>query len=363
MKSQFKKNRIITLLITHDCNLRCRYCYVREYKACSMSLETAQRVISAAFEEAKGSYDHLEFVFLGGEPLMFYERIMEIAEWVWEQEWEIPYLLSAVTNGTLLDEYSKEWFKKNRERIILCLSYDGIGDAQNINRSQSVSRIDVDFFLHNWPEQGLKMTISEESVPYLAESIINLQEKGVRVNSSFAGGVPPWESQSLDILKKQLEVLADYYNDHREWEPNNLLSINLLPVLEDREFIRAGCGLGESRITYDYDGQRYSCHLLSPLVLREEEVKKYEKMDTCCGEVTFHSCKECVLDTICPTCIGNSIRLFGKPDYREKNSCNIFKIQVMSACRYQLKRSLSNSQIDSSEKYRIKAIKYIMEKI
>jgi len=345
-----------------------------------MSTETAKKVIAASFEEAKGFYDCLEFVFLGGEPLMLCRKVMEVAEWVWAQEWATPYLLSAVTNGTLLDEQNKEWFAKNKERFILCLSYDGTQSAQNINRSGSDSLIDIGFFIHNWPGQGLKMTISEESVPYLAESIIALQEKGVRANTSFAGGVPEWEPGSLDILRKQLDILADYYLEHAEATPSNLLSINLLPVLEDRKFMRAGCGLGESRITYDWDGQRYSCHLISPLVLSKEQIQKYgqikehgqikgyEQVGTRCGEMNNHLCEECSLDGICPVCTGNSIRLFGKPDCREKSSCKTFKIQVMSACRYQLRAILkdpilNSSQIGSSEKYRIKAIKYIMESI
>ncbi len=378
MKAQFRKNRIITLLLTHDCNLRCRYCYVREYNSCSMSEETAKKVISASFEEAKDSYDYLEFVFLGGEPLLFDQRMMKIAEWVWAQEWTTPYLFSAVTNGTLLNEKNKEWFMKNKERFILCLSYDGIQNAQNINRSESDSLIDIEFFLRNWPEQGLKMTISEESVPYLAESVITIQEKGARVNSSFAGGVGQWGTKSLDRLRKQLDILTDYYLEHAMTTPNNLLSINLLPVPEGSKFLRVGCGLGESRITYDYDGERYSCHLISPLVLRKDQIMEYEQRnqygqfmqkgqgDTCCDEMNYNLCKECRLDVICPVCTGNSIRLFATPDVRERNNCKIFKIQVMAACRFQLKTILNNhimngTQISNLDKMRIKAIKFIME--
>lgn len=392
MKSQFRRSKVITLLITHDCNLRCRYCYIREYKSCSMSEETAKKVIAASFEETKDSYDYLEFVFLGGEPLLFDKRMMNIAEWVWAQEWETPYLISAVTNGTLLDEGNKEWFIKNKERFILCLSYDGIPNAQNINRSESCSLIDIDFFLRNWPQQGLKMTISEESVPYLAESIITLQEKGVRVNSSFAGGVPEWDAKSLNRLKQQLDVLTNYYLAHAMTTPNNLLSIHLLPVLEDGKFTKISCGLGKSRITYDCDGERYSCHLISPLVLGKEQLKDYEQINkydqnkenapskeygkciqekmgnTCYGEMKYNVCNECRLDGICPVCIGNSIRLYGKPDARERNNCKTFKVQVMAACRYQLKMILNNhsinsSQISKEEKYRIKAIQYIMESL
>jgi uncharacterized protein len=379
-------------LITHDCNLRCRYCYVREYKSCSMSEETAKKVIAASFEESKDSYDYLEFVFLGGEPLLFDKRMMKIAEWVWAQEWATPYLLSAVTNGTLLDEENKEWFRENKERFILCLSYDGIQKAQNINRSESDSLIEIDFFLRNWPKQGLKMTISEESVPYLAESIITLQEKGVRVNSSFAGGVPQWGIKSLERLKKQLDILTDYYLEHAMTTPNNLLSINFLPVLEDRKFLRVSCGLGENRVTYDCDGERYSCHLISPLVLRKDQIIEYEQSmedeqnkeceqskeygqfmqkrqgDLCCGEMKYNLCNECRLDGICPVCAGNSIRQFGKPDVRERNNCKTFQIQVRAACKYQLKTTLNNhilngSQISDIEKKRIKAIKYIMESL
>lgn len=41
----------------------------------------------------------------------------------------------------------------------------------NLNRSNSYNDIDVDFFRKTWPTQAIKMTISAETLPMLADGI------------------------------------------------------------------------------------------------------------------------------------------------------------------------------------------------
>lgn len=358
------KIKIVTLLVTRDCNLRCQYCYVNDRYEHNMSLETAKYVINEAFEENKNFFDLLEITFLGGEPLMAFDLIKQISEWVWSEKWNKPYMLSAVTNGTVCNKQMKAWFLNNKEKFRLCLSYDGSIRAQNINRSNSSSEIDLDFFAYNWPLQPLKMTVSEDTAHIFAQNIIELQKRGILVNCSFAGGVPLWEEETLNALKSQFELLVDYYSKHLELQPSNLLEIDIIPVLYRKNFVKKGCGMGISRITYDYDGQKYSCHLLSPLVANKSELNKYKKFDLFnCTYVDMPTCKDCILDNICPMCSGNSLRLFGTPYYREKNLCSIFKINVQYACRYQAKRILNKASISDFDKTVLKAIAYVLRNL
>jgi sulfatase maturation enzyme AslB (radical SAM superfamily) len=360
---KYNKLKIVTLLVTRNCNLECQYCYVREKKGHNMLFTTAKSIINEAFLEIEDSFDFLEINFLGGEPFLAFDTIKQICEWTWSKNWHMPYVFSAVTNGTVYNEEIKTWLVKNKESFRLCISYDGAVEAQDMNRSNSNSQIDLDFFMSNWPSQPVKMTVSEASVSLLATNIIELQRKGILVNCSFAGGVPLWKEETLNILKNQLKLLADYYSMHLELQPSNLFQIDVTPVLQGMtSTTKNRCGIGCTRVTYDSDGRKYLCHLLSPLVLDKKQLSCLEKYDLSnCADADIPTCKECILDNICPTCIGNSFRLFENPYYREKNLCSFFKIQVVYACQYQAKRILNKASVSESDRISLEAIAYILK--
>lgn len=50
----------------------------------------------------------------------------------------------------------------------------------NVNRSNSYDDIDLDFFLEMYPEQDVKMTVSRETLPHLAEGVIELHQKDLQ---------------------------------------------------------------------------------------------------------------------------------------------------------------------------------------
>ena len=69
-----------TLCLTHDCTLRCNYCYAgRKYKH-AMSQETAQKAIDICLAEAKRVGKGLDLSFFGGEPLLEWELL----QWCYE---------------------------------------------------------------------------------------------------------------------------------------------------------------------------------------------------------------------------------------------------------------------------------------
>ena len=91
-----------TLYMTEACNLNCVYCYEHKKGTAIMPMNIAQEGIRSTFERAiRDNIEYVEILFHGGEPFLAFERIKEICDWIWTQEWPVKYICYATTNGTL----------------------------------------------------------------------------------------------------------------------------------------------------------------------------------------------------------------------------------------------------------------------
>lgn len=89
-----------------------------------MTLETAKSVVSREVQLARESNnkDGIRFDLFGGEPLLQFNLIKELCAWIWETITDVKIDIFITTNGTLLDDEKKEWFKAHKEKSILsCL--------------------------------------------------------------------------------------------------------------------------------------------------------------------------------------------------------------------------------------------------
>ena len=156
-----------------------------------MPMNIAQEGIRSTFERAiRDNIEYVEILFHGGEPFLAFERIKEICDWIWTQEWPVKYICYATTNGTLIHGEIRNWLLENKDRFILGLSLDGTPEMHNRNRSDSYSKIDIDLFRNTWPEQGVKMTPSPGTLSSLADGVIYVHELGFKKNNcTFASGV------------------------------------------------------------------------------------------------------------------------------------------------------------------------------
>ena len=161
-----------TLCVTHSCNLNCVYCYQKHKSVDRMDFETAKASVDYIFTHIpEHAVDGVTLNFMGGEPLLEFGLLKQVYEYAMETYPEVKKVFFATTNGTLLTEEMKEWFRVHRHNFVLGLSLDGTAEVHNNNRSGCFEKIDIEFFVTNWPEQGVKMTLSEYSIPRLAESV------------------------------------------------------------------------------------------------------------------------------------------------------------------------------------------------
>ena len=120
--------KAMCLNVSHDCNLRCEYCFAGkgdyEQGRMVMSAETGRRAIDFLLENS-GDRQFLELDFFGGEPLMNLGVVKEVVEYARSKEKEHNKLFrfTITTNGMLLNDDTIEYI--NREMSNVVLSLDG----------------------------------------------------------------------------------------------------------------------------------------------------------------------------------------------------------------------------------------------
>ena len=112
----------LTLHLTADCNLRCRYCYETHCKN-HMTWDTAKQAVDLVF-----SYGHKTngFSLFGGEPLLERSLAEKICRYAKEsaQKGAVDVRVKMTTDGTLLDEAFLRF--ANDHDLEIALSHDGL---------------------------------------------------------------------------------------------------------------------------------------------------------------------------------------------------------------------------------------------
>lgn len=320
----------LMLIVTNKCNLRCSYCYENHEGKGPISKEIAQEHISEVLNNDK-KYRSITISLFGGEPFLHFERIREICEWTWGKKWRVPYVFSFSTNGTLLDLEIKSWLAQNKDRILLVLSADGTPESQNINRSNSFDKIDFDFFVKNWENPQVKMTISRESLKNLARDVIFFHDLGFEfAECNLAMGIDWEDEEYTDVLKQQLDILLDYYRKHRDLNPAQIIN---MPIgsCENEKVLHKWCGVGRELMTVDVDGKRYPCNFITPMSFSEEELDILLHKDfTNIREILDEKCfEECYLYPVCPTCYGADYKVTQSFKEKDKSICKLMEIEAL----------------------------------
>lgn len=323
-----------------------------------MTLETAKNAIRDAFASL-AEFDSLEIDLLGGEPLIAFDMIRRLAEWAWSQPWEKPFHFFATTNGSLLDEEMKRWFTANRERFVLCLSYDGAREGQAVNRRNAL--LDTEYFMHTWPQQTFQLTVSEESVPNLARNVVDIIQQGAKCYVNCAYGQPRWQEESFWIYEQQLSALAEFFCQRPELEPVNVLARRLPEIAalaqQKEGSIDCACGAGKSYYAVAPDGAKYPCQLLSPLALGRSQLKELKKWDFWNRtNYMVPGCRHCPFNRSCPTCYGTAYVHTGDPFRREYNHCRFFQSELKASIKYQAARLAGRRPFSSEDTRTARAI-------
>lgn len=340
-----RKTKELIFIVTYSCNLQCVYCYEPKKLVKTMSIDSARRIVKNAIDDVEDRYDGIRIQFMGGEPLMQFPLIKEVCEWLWSLNLRKPIVdISAPTNGTLLNAEMREWFASHKDRFVLGLSFDGTRMMQNKNRSSSSESIDLEFFKKTWPKQGVKMTVSPETIGFFYDGIKYLYEVGfeyVEANLAY-GDYLGWNANHIRILNRELDKLVGYYIDNPAINRITLMDIPVWEILNNN-FAFSACGCGRDIVCYDYNGRTYPCHIFSPITIGEDMANKACDLDFIKIEQNNKSaCVNCVLRKLCLKCYGINYRDRGDCNAQSPFGCAQFKQYFYANCKLQRNLAINN---------------------
>lgn len=278
--------RHLELLVTHRCNMACRYCYGAHgqeewdrgpylYGAHSggMSFHTAKKGVDYLFE-GSGPRKELSIIFFGGEPLLEIDLLKRIIPYIrgMEKETGKKADLSLSTNGLLLTTETVDFLVKNR--ISCQVSIDGPAGIHDRTRLLPNGQGSYDAIL-----QGVKRLISRRSgkVPARVTAVrelIDLEEVvshllglgfgSVHVEPAIgSSGEMGVTDVDVEEIKRQNEVLAlflvESVKNNRFFNYSNLVKhIRQTRVVKER--LAYYCGAGRTYFALAQDGGFYPCH-------------------------------------------------------------------------------------------------------
>ncbi len=346
-----KLTKAIILLITYDCNLRCSYCYEPKREHHKMSIESAKKILQTEINNLDSSYDSIIVQFMGGEPMLHFDLIKEVSEWLWKLDLKVEIKnIHAPTNGTILTTEMKEWLNRNNNRFSLALSFDGNRLMHNMNRSGSASEVDLDYFANTFPDVAVKMTLSPETIGMFYEGYKFLHEKGFHeIGPSLAiGDGVGWKQEHLLTMKEQLDLLVKYFVNNQDVKRVGNFDLPVWNILNN-EAPDLACRVGRDIVCYDYNMIAYPCHIFSPIALDAIKSEESRHLDFEDIRKNPSPCNSCVLNKVCSRCFGIN--------YRDRNNCVSpsafdcaqFKLFFYANCKLQIMLAEKNDNTELKE--------------
>ena len=340
--------RLCFLMLTYRCNLNCIYCYQKYKTAQDMTLETAKSVVLREVQLARetNNKDGVRLNLFGGEPLLKFDLIKELCAWIWETVTDVKVDIFITTNGTLLDDEKKEWFKTHKEKINLIMSVDGKDDVQEGNRGCHSSELPIMWMLETMPNYLLSMTVPRKALANFAEELIYFHEQNYRIDAKPAQG-EDWQKGDGKIYEDQLNKLADYYLAHPEVTPMYIFKetsyVHLLNN-EPNEKYGKTCGVADELVAYDVEGRLFPCHHFLPNVNGKTDILDYLNTVDFSDSSKFvdEECMKCEILKLCRTCCARNFNERGDVSRRDKRTCQIMLAEAKVVSSFQIRKYMQN---------------------
>ncbi|MBQ3526434.1 MAG: 4Fe-4S cluster-binding domain-containing protein [Akkermansia sp.] len=326
--------KLCMLILTHSCNLNCSYCYEKFKSARKMSRETALSAFREQLQNVRNSseYKWMLVDLFGGEPLLNFDVIRYLVEWVRENVRDIPVQFTISSNGTLLTDEIKGWLAANSDLVFYGVSYDGSAEAQLRNRGKANDSA-VDFSKATWPSHPFRMTIPPESLESLTDSILVALKNGFHIRAELAGGIH-WPKECAAVLLREGRKLKQAFMADKSL-PTTLIN-RFFKGGEDADMCGSiACGCATRCTCYDIDGKKYGCQMFTPLTVGDKALPLEEVNLTLPQNREDPHCVGCPIRHWCPTCYGMNYVMRGHTALRDHAMCHMYLALALLTAEYQ----------------------------
>lgn len=280
----------ITFIVTKDCQLACKYCYlVGKNEKERMSWDVAKQAVDYILDnENEFKEGSVVWDFIGGEPFLEIDLIDKICDYLKSEmfrrnhHWFNSYRFNFSTNGINYDtEKVQKFIKKNREHLSIGITIDGTEVKHDINRVykgndergsyKDVVR-NIPLWLEQFPYAGTKVTIASPDIPYIKESVLHLYSLGIKevnINCVFED---VWEEGDDKKFEEQLMQLADAIIDgeyYKEYACSFFME-HIGKPLDSKRDNQNWCGAGRM-LSIDAAGNFYPCTRFAQYSLRDKK--------------------------------------------------------------------------------------------
>ena len=358
---QSGRGKSITFIVTKDCQLACKYCYlVGKNMKERMPWEIAKQAIDYVLDhEQDFREESVIWDFIGGEPFLEIDLIDKICDYIKMElfqrnhHWFNSYRFSFSTNGiNYHEEKVQRFITKNREHLSIGITIDGTELKHDLNRVYKITERgsykdvvrNIPLWLEQFPGGGTKVTISSADIPYIKESVLHLYGLGIQevnINCVFE---EVWKDGDETLFEEQLMQLADaiidngYYQDYACSFFSEHLGKPMDCVLQNQNW----CGAG-MMLAVDAAGNFYPCTRFAQYSLRDKEawvignvregidknkLRPFLTLDRCTQ--SSQECIDCEVAEGCAWCQGENYDAAETPTVYQRSTaiCKMHKARV-----------------------------------
>ncbi|MEG0050920.1 MAG: thioether cross-link-forming SCIFF peptide maturase [Terrisporobacter sp.] len=271
--------KALCLHVSHDCNLKCKYCFASQGDFGGekeiMNFEVGKKAIDYLIANS-GNRRNLEIDFFGGEPLMNFDVVKQLVEYgrKVEKENNKNIRFTITTNGVLLDDDKIDYINEHMHNVVLSLDgrkeiNDNMRPTVNDKGSYDVIMPKFKKLVEKRPQDKyyyIRGTFTRDNLDF-SEDVLHFADEGFKLTS--VEPVVGDESNPYALREEDIEtVFAEYEKLAKKYAKRKLdgdefkffhfmIDLNQGPCVIKRI---TGCGAGNEYLAVTPHGDIYPCH-------------------------------------------------------------------------------------------------------
>ena len=296
-----KKEKNIYILFSYECNFNCTYCFEHDMKGKETSNNNLNKIFR--YVEKQLENNKVRLVLYGGEPLLLqnYNKIEKVLSFAQKNNIKVKI----ITNGYLLDVFSKLLLEYKRNIDYLLITLDGDKDQHDLTRKKKNKEGTYKKIVENILmadklkiKTKIRVNVGMENQKYIIDFLLhNTICKTHDVSIHFIENNRCLASNTSVIARKN-RIIIDLYNiclnqKNLTLEYPPLKQIDLMVNEDDFVLPLFDYCNSSNIILFDNDGNMYNCTEACEderFLMRNDETVYY---------TNDHICKSCYLAPIC----------------------------------------------------------------